>query len=382
MSSFWRRTVRLPSATGTCSCTPNTGIVDGLDCILASENWKNSGIPPDPSFGNRGWGIVARSRGLASYLGAVFENDTNPVQRDLFAYSASDPVYGPPPPSFAGNATVPSGSFSPRSAAAVFQGAIRVSPSFRQTPPRFHMGPLLAMIGSARETLYMEQMACDIEWNRGGNASSNAYLSAVVDAARRGVKVRVLLDGTYLDPSEPAQDNSGAITYLEYIAVKEGLDIQARIARIPGTLKLHNKGAVADGDMVLVSTINWVASSVFDNREVGIVIEGEGPAGYFQDVFMRDWETSTANGTSGKGAGRGIDIDAARTAAICLPAVIGGLGGTAGPVAWKGTAGARRLAVLECWKTEWIGQTPMTSLNMSSARAKGPESSARRRAGP
>ena len=297
-------------------------IVDGLDCILASENWKNSGIPPDPSFGNRGWGIVARSRGLASYLGAVFENDTNPVQRDLFAYSASDPVYGPPPPYFAGNATVPSGSFSPRSAAAVFQGAIRVSPVLSPDTSPLPYGPLLAMIGSTRETLFIEQMACDIEWNRGGNASSNAYLSAVVDAARRGVKVRVLLDGTYLDPSEPAQDNSGAITYLEYIAVKEGLDIQARIARIPGTLKLHNKGAVADGDMVLVSTINWVASSVFDNREVGIVIEGEGPAGYFQDVFMRDWETSTANGTSGKGAGRGIDIDAAGTAAICLPAVI------------------------------------------------------------
>jgi len=297
-------------------------IIDGLDCILASENWKNSGMPPDPSFGNRGWGAVVRSRGLASYLGAVFDNDTNPVLRDLFPYSATDPVYGPPPPYFVGNGSVPSGSFAPRFAAAVFQGGIRVSPVLSPDTSSLSYGPLLAMIGSARETLCIEQMACDIEWNRGGNASSNAYLSAVVDAARRGVKVRVLLDGTYLDPSEPAQDNSGAIDFLQYMAVKEGLDIQARIARIPGALKLHNKGVVADGDNVLVSTINWVASSVFENREVGLVIEGEGPAGYFLDVFLRDWETTTANGTKEKGADRGIGIDAARTAAICLPAVL------------------------------------------------------------
>jgi phosphatidylserine/phosphatidylglycerophosphate/cardiolipin synthase-like enzyme len=178
------------------------------------------------------------------------------------------------------------------------------------------------MIGSARETLFIEQMACDVGWNVSGTSVPNVYLSAVVEAARRGVAVKVLLDGTYLDPSEPSQDNTGALDYLRYTAFKEGLDLQARIASIPGTLKLHNKGMVADGDRVLVSTINWGAASVLENREAGLVIEGEGPAGYFQQVFLRDWKTSSPSGTAASAAAPGAGRDFARTAAVCLPAML------------------------------------------------------------
>jgi cardiolipin synthase len=297
-------------------------VIDGLDCIVASENWKNSGMPPDPSFGNRGWGVVVRSSGLAAYLGAVFENDTNPVFRDIFAYSPTHSIYGPPPPYFVAEASTPAGKYAPRFKPAVFQGAIRVSPVLSPDTSSLSDGPLLAMMGSARETLYIEQMACDLLWDAGGAPEPNGYLAAAVDAARRGVEVRVLLDGTYLDTSEPTQDNSAVIDYLQYTAFKEGLDLQARIAKIPGTLKLHNKGVVADGNKVLVSTINWGAVSVHENREVGIVIEGEGPAGYFQKVFLRDWETSASNGTKGPGNAPASEYDTARTAAICIPAVL------------------------------------------------------------
>ena len=297
-------------------------VIDGLDCIVASENWKNSGMPPDPSFGNRGWGVVVRSRGLAAYMGAVFENDTNTAFRDIFAYSPTDSIYGPPPPYFVAEASIPAGTYTPRFRTAVFQGAIRVSPVLSPDTSSLPDGPLLAMIGSAQDTLYIEQMACDILWDAGGTQVPNSYLAAAVDAARRGVEVKVLLDGTYLDPSEPTQDNSAVIDYLQYTAFKEGLDLQARIAKIPGTLKLHNKGMVADGSKVLVSTINWGAVSVHENREVGIVIDGEGPAGYFQKVFLRDWETSSPNGTGDPEVVTGPGNDIAGTVAVCVPALL------------------------------------------------------------
>jgi phosphatidylserine/phosphatidylglycerophosphate/cardiolipin synthase-like enzyme len=297
-------------------------VIDGLDCIVGSENWKNSGIPPDPRSGNRGWGAVVRSRGLAAYLGAVFENDSSTAFRDIFPYSVSDSIFGPPPAYFIADASIPAGNFSPRFKTAVFQGGIRVSPVLSPDTSSLPDGPLLAMIGSARDTLFIEQMACDIEWNVGGTIVPNGYLAAAVDAARRGVEVKVLLDGTYLDPSEPSQDNTGALDYLQYTAFKEGLDIQARIAKIPGTLKLHNKGVVVDGEKVLVSTINWGATSVYQNREVGLVIEGAGPAGYFQQVFLDDWEQSSGNGTRHANAGQYAGFEPAKMVALLLPALL------------------------------------------------------------
>jgi cardiolipin synthase len=297
-------------------------VIDGLDCIVASENWKNSGIPPDPSFGNRGWGAVVRSRGLAAYLGAVFENDSNTAFRDVFRYSGTDAIYGPPPPDFIADASVPSGNYSPRFKKAIFQGGIRVSPVLSPDTSSLPDGPILAMMASAQDTLFIEQMACDLEWTVGGIAAPNAFLDAAVDAARRGVEVKVLLDGTYLDPSEPSQDNAAVLDYLQYAAFKEGLDLSARIASIPGTLKLHNKGMVADGKKVLVSTVNWGAASVHENREVGLVMEGTGPAGYFQQAFLKDWETSSPNSTGTSAAAPGTGYNTAQTAAVCLPVLL------------------------------------------------------------
>ena len=297
-------------------------VIDGLDTIVASENWKNSGIPPDPTFGNRGWGAVVRSSGLAAYMERVFENDSNTAFRDVFQYSATDAIFGPPPVYFTADASIPAGNFTPRFRTAVFQGGIRVSPVLSPDTSSLTDGPLLAMITGARETLFIEQMACDLEWNAGGTTMPNAYLSAVVDAARRGVEVKVLLDGTYIDPSEPSQDNAAVLDFLQYTAFKEGLDLQARIAKIPGTLKLHNKGMVADQNKVLVSTINWGAASVLENREAGLVMEGEGPAEYFQRVFLKDWETSSPNSTAASAAAPDTGYDAKRTAAVCLPALL------------------------------------------------------------
>ena len=53
---------------------------------FSSENWKSSGIPVDPSYGNRGWGIVVRDRNLAGYFELVFLKDSNPVYDDVVEF--------------------------------------------------------------------------------------------------------------------------------------------------------------------------------------------------------------------------------------------------------------------------------------------------------
>jgi hypothetical protein len=297
-------------------------VIDGLDCIVVSENWKGSGIPLDPTYGNRGWGVIVRSSGLAAYLGAVFGSDSNQVQRDIIPYSNSSAFYGPPPPYFVPDISVPTGNYDPIFKPAVFQGGLRVSPVLSPDTSSLPDSSILAMIGAAVKTLYIEQLSCDIDWKYGNMTAPNAYLEAVVKAARRGVEVKVLLDGTYLDPSEQSQDNSAVLNYLQYTASREGLNLQALIANIPGTLKLHNKGVVVDGQKVLVSTINWGSTSVYENREVGLIIEGAGPAEYFQKVFLKDWELSAGNGTRSDKKGQETGYAPEKTMAIILPAFL------------------------------------------------------------
>jgi phosphatidylserine/phosphatidylglycerophosphate/cardiolipin synthase-like enzyme len=52
---------------------------------------------------------------------------------------------------------------------------------------------------------------------------------------------------------------------------------------------IHNKGLVIDGGKVLVSSINWNENSIMNNREIGLIIEGEAAA-YYGEVFNYDWE--------------------------------------------------------------------------------------------
>ena len=281
-------------------------IVDNLTCIVSSENWKASGIPSENSYGNRGWGVAVRSRDLAAYLSAVFWADSNPAMRDVIPYSPEGGTFGPPPAGFVPDTAVPKDGYRPRFSTAVFGPGIRIRPVLSPDTSGLESGPVLGLIRSATRTLHIEQLSCPPDWDSSGEERPNAYLEAVVEAARRGVRVRLLLDGTYLDPVDSQEENADALNYLNYAAAAEGLDLQARLAKIPGTLKLHNKGVVADGERVLVSSLNWGQNSIFENREVGLVLEGAAVAGYFERVFENDWNSSAPSpGPGGTGTGSG-----------------------------------------------------------------------------
>lgn len=53
---------------------------------------------------------------------------------------------------------------------------------------------------------------------------------------------------------------------------------------------IHNKGIIVDGKIVLVSSANWSSDGVLRNRDAGLIIHEAEIAGYFQDVFLDDWE--------------------------------------------------------------------------------------------
>jgi phosphatidylserine/phosphatidylglycerophosphate/cardiolipin synthase-like enzyme len=53
---------------------------------------------------------------------------------------------------------------------------------------------------------------------------------------------------------------------------------------------IHNKGIVIDGEVVLVSSANWSSDGVLRNRDAGLIIHDPDVAGYYQDVFLDDWQ--------------------------------------------------------------------------------------------
>jgi phosphatidylserine/phosphatidylglycerophosphate/cardiolipin synthase-like enzyme len=68
--------------------------------------------------------------------------------------------------------------------------------------------------------------------------------------------------------------------------------MEARLARIGNGYpdKVHNKGVIVDGDIVLISSINWNENSPSFNREAGVIIENPDAGAYFSAVFDADWK--------------------------------------------------------------------------------------------
>ncbi|HWI64953.1 MAG TPA: lamin tail domain-containing protein, partial [Symbiobacteriaceae bacterium] len=122
----------------------------------------------------------------------------------------------------------------------------------------------------------------------------NLYLEEAIAAARRGVKVRILLSDAFLDPRDP-KDNTHTVTYVNDIARREKLDMEARVidGQRAALDKIHNKGVLVDGRKVLVSSVNWSLNSPLNNREVSLVLDSLDLGAYFTDMFTYDWYNGT-----------------------------------------------------------------------------------------
>ena len=294
-------------------------VIDNRTLILLSENFVTTGIPINSSYGNRGWGVVVEDAALAHYFSDVFFHDFNPRMRDSFPYTENHTSYGKPPEDLDMSYYVRKGAYMPRFVPLTMKGGSTITPVLSPDTSASGEGSIISMMNDAKEYIKIEQLDCDIAWSRvnkeynwsdsenyylnfsDGGKHYNLYLKAAIDAARRGVRVRVLLDSAFVWEWANREDNSDTVHYINRIAATEGLDMEANLVALGGTSgrasleKIHNKGVIVDGEKVLVSSINWGATSVLKNREAGLIIENGEVAGYFEDVFDFDWNLSVFN---------------------------------------------------------------------------------------
>ncbi|WP_408958966.1 phospholipase D-like domain-containing protein [Natrinema sp. 74] len=239
--------------------------------LVTTENWKPAGVGGESS---RGWGVRLEDEALAADLAGVFRADfegwdtvsgsayrtnTSFVEDEDSLFSSSDPGF----PTNHEPETVP-----------VESAELLVAPDNADR----RMQELLA---TADDEILVVQptIAADV-----------SLLEATVEAARRGVEVRILLGSAWYN----AEGNEGLVADLERLAKNDDLPIEVRLVGDTDRFeKIHAKGVVIDREVAIVGSANWNSNSLKNNREVLVALHGEAAASYYADVFEADWSVDT-----------------------------------------------------------------------------------------
>jgi cardiolipin synthase A/B len=245
---------------------PKFLVVDGRRALLASENFAYSSMED-----NRGWGVVVDSPIIAEALLDVFDKDIDSGFPDISRLKSrigTETIVLDRVPDDQEQRTSDSIGAKVRTVLA----------------PDFSYPSILGLISQTQRRLLLELYYLTDQWDE-----ERDIFQSVMDAARRGVSVRLLLDGSWYN-NEEGRGNGALAKRMNDIAGQEGLDLRAKtLSPFHGYETLHNKGLVSD-DITLISSINWVRASFERNREVGAIIESAEVAEYFAQAFEADWE--------------------------------------------------------------------------------------------
>ncbi len=247
---------------------------DGTSVWMSSGNWKPSSVPAPGVRGNVEWSVLIENQELAEIVLQQMEFDTNTQSPYITAYSSSDA------PS---DWTMP-GVNSPGSGGTAASYSVDISGEVLTCPDNCITG-ITNLIDSAYSEVLLSQQTLDVDWNWGWGQQS-PIIDSLYQAALRGVSVRLIINGAYLD-----DDDQDIVDLLnEQWNGTEGLDASAIVmSEDDDVSKLHNKGIIVDDMSVLVSSINLGSSAMNRNREMGVIIHSQVIAQIYKDAWNEDW---------------------------------------------------------------------------------------------
>jgi phosphatidylserine/phosphatidylglycerophosphate/cardiolipin synthase-like enzyme len=273
-------------------------LVDGRRVLIGTENLNPTGMPADDkgdgTAGRRGIYLVTDAPGVVERVAAVLAADQDPAHHlDLVGCEEAPALCSGVPPGAEPNWTTYTVAFSQPL-------AIRGEMTFEvvQAPENSLRteDSLLGLVGraGAEDTVLVEQFYEAPDWGPAGGTPQtdpNLRLEAYLDAARRGARVRILLNAYLFGQTE--NENEETAAYLRARARAEGLDLEVRLAN-PTALGLHNKMVLvqADGRGYLhVGSLNGSEVSSKVNREMALQVQSDAAYGYLRAVFEHDWRT-------------------------------------------------------------------------------------------
>ena len=110
-----------------------------------------------------------------------------------------------------------------------------------------------------------------------GFSAVQQLIGAVADRQQAGVDVKIIMSEF---------ETAGYLEQLQNV----GIDV---VHNVKLQNNVHNKGIIVDGHTVLVSSQNWSVAGTLHNRDAGVIIANSDAAGYFQQIFLHDWENLT-----------------------------------------------------------------------------------------
>ncbi|MBS1251448.1 MAG: Cardiolipin synthase B [Anaerolineales bacterium] len=282
---------------------PKVFIIDHQLAMVGSENPNLGGMPSDDfsdgTAGHRGVYLMTDAPAVVAGLQAIFDADLNTVQRrDIVRWPLDDPGYAPPdwyePRDTSGGTIYPVLWPEPFTVDGTFQFELVSSPE-NSLDTRGGLLGLVSRVG-AGDTLYVQQLQEPPYWGPidGSPATDpNVRLEAFIEAARRGARVRILLDGYFDEPASP-RSNAAAVAYVNQIASDEDIDLRALQSNLTGR-GIHNKMVLAEVDgagYVHVGSINGSEAANKINREVALQVQSNAAYRYLAGVFELDWALS------------------------------------------------------------------------------------------
>ena len=256
---------------------------------ISSGNWSHRSQPEidpvgDPSTargmyskGNREWHLVLADAPLAKVFARYIEHDRSQAKLDARVAAIL------PPPAMRPDVFVPLEALRMDAIAAALATPVPVAPK---------------KLPSAGGPVKVQPLL-----------SPDNYATRVT-ALIKGAKDRLYLQYAYIKWSTATQDKPfrEMLEHLGELSWREDFDLRiivgssdaAEDVRVLGEngfnekvflaqSSIHNKGIVADGKRVLVSSQNWSADGFLRNRDAGLIVDHPEIAAYFEEVFLDDW---------------------------------------------------------------------------------------------
>ncbi len=277
------------------------GLIDQQLAFVGTENFTYDSMPITqtvPVGGRRGFYLITAAAPVVAGLTQIFAMDWTPDRfLDLHPFDVTHAKYGGPPADF---------TFPPLPAYPVTQAPFRTPVTVAGTArfsvlsaPENAMRPdagLNALIrrAGAGDEIRLVQLYENKNWGDSTSnpiADPNPRLQALIEAARRGAHIRLLLD-SFFDEPEALRSNRATVDYVRALAAAEGLDLDARVGN-PTLGGIHAKIVLVrlgNEHWSAVGSLNGGEVSYKLNREVVVLTDLAGVYDRLAEVFAWDWE--------------------------------------------------------------------------------------------
>lgn len=284
-------------------------IKDGSEILISSDNFTGSSFPyddfSDGTSGRRGVLMITDAPTVVDQAQQIWSADFDPTNhREIFPWSPNDALYGNqyglPPAGFIPDDETGGMTYTVKyDDAAIFTGTFDFEVVQSPENSLRNEDALIGLVNRAGtgDTIYVQQLNERPHWGPSASNPSddpNPRLEAYIEAARRGAKVRLLLDEyhiiTFYNPDDPP-DNEETCQYVNNIASSEGLQMKCRLG-LPVDLGIHNKMVLAEIDgkgYVHGGSINGTEQSSKGNRELALQIQSDGAYALLSQMFLDDW---------------------------------------------------------------------------------------------